>query len=130
MFTEDLLADEHGDDAGGHEVGHGSGEHGAEAEAGEVVAAIGNEGSYATDLNTDGAEVGESAEGEGGDGEAAGGEKTLLGAEVGVGDELVEDGAGAEQVADERCLVPGDSDEPGHGSEEETKDGVEAGGER
>ena len=25
------LADEHGDDAGGHEVGHGSGEHGAEA---------------------------------------------------------------------------------------------------
>ena len=126
MFTEDLLADEHGDDAGGHEVGHGSGEHGAETEAGEIVAAIGNEGSYATDLNTDGAEVGESAEGEGGDGEAAGGEKTLLGAEVGVGDELVEDGAGAEEVADESGLVPWDSDEPRYGSEEEAKDRVEA----
>jgi hypothetical protein len=24
-----VLSDEHGDDAGGHEVGHGSGEHGA-----------------------------------------------------------------------------------------------------
>jgi hypothetical protein len=30
----DGLFDEHGDDAGGHEVGHGSGEHGAQAETG------------------------------------------------------------------------------------------------
>ena len=71
------LADEHGDDAGGHEVGHGSGEHGSEAEAGEVVAAVGDEGSYAADLNADGAEVGEAAEREGGDGEAAGGESAF-----------------------------------------------------
>jgi hypothetical protein len=31
VFERLGLFDEHGDDAGGHEVGHGAGEHGAEA---------------------------------------------------------------------------------------------------
>ena len=53
----------------------------------------------------------------------------LLCAEVSVGDELVEDGAGAEEVADEAGLMPGDAYEPGYGREEEAQDGVEAGGE-
>ena len=113
--------------AGGHEVGHGAGEHGAEAEAGEVVAAVGDEGADAADLHADGAEVGEAAEGEGGDGEGARGERGLRCApSCGVGDELVEDGAGAEQVAD-RCwrLVPGDADEPGDGRADDAEDGVE-----
>ena len=69
-----VLLEQHGDDGGGHEVGHGSGEHGAEAELGEVVAAVGDEGSDAADLHADGADVGEAAEGEGGDGEGARGE--------------------------------------------------------
>jgi hypothetical protein len=47
------LLDEHGDDAGGHEVGHCSGEHGAQTEAGEVVTAVGDEGAYAADLHAD-----------------------------------------------------------------------------
>ena len=34
-----LSGEEEGDDGGAHEVGHGAGEHGAEAELGEVVAA-------------------------------------------------------------------------------------------
>jgi hypothetical protein len=123
------LFNEHGDDAGGHEVGHGSGEHGAEAEASEIVATVGDEGADAADLNADGAEVREAAEGEGGDGEAAGGDDRFLCAEVGVGDQLVEHGAGAEEVADEFGFVPGDPDEPRYRREEEAEDGVEAGGE-
>ena len=70
LFSAGLF-DEHGDDAGGHEVGHGAGEHGAEAEAGEVVAAVGDERADAADLHADGADVGEAAEREGGDGEGA-----------------------------------------------------------
>jgi hypothetical protein len=99
-FMSGCLFDEHGDDAGRHEIGHGSGEHGAEAEAGEVVAAFWDESADAADLNADGAEVGEAAEGEGGDGEGARGEKMLLLAEISVGDQLVEHGTGAEEVAD------------------------------
>ena len=38
---------------------------------GEVVAAVGDEGADAADLHADGADVGEAAEGEGGDGEGA-----------------------------------------------------------
>ena len=49
----------------------------------------------------------------------------LQSAEVGVGDELVEHGAGAEQVADGRRVVPGDADEPGDGREEDAEDGVQ-----
>ena len=120
-----LLLDEHGDDAGGHEVGHGSGEHGAEAELGEVVAAVGDEGSDAADLHADAADVGEAAEGEGGDGEGAGGEGGFEQAELSEGDELVDHGAGAEEVADGAGLVPGDADEPGDGGSDDAEDGVE-----
>ncbi len=46
-------------------------------------------------------------------------------AELGEGDELVEDGAGAEEVADGRGVVPGDADEPGDGGAEDAEDRVE-----
>ena len=88
------LAEEQADDRGAHEVGHGAGEHGAQAEAGEIVAAGGDEGADAADLHANAAEVSEAAEGEGGDREGARGEGRLLRAELGEGDELVEDGAG------------------------------------
>jgi len=119
------LADEHGDDAGGHEVGHGTGEHSAETEAGEVVATVGDEGSDAADLHADGAQVGEAAEGEGGDGEGARSERGFDLAKVGEGDELVDDGAGAEEVADDVAVVPGDADEPGDRRAHDAEDGVE-----
>ena len=74
-----VSADEHGDDAGGHEVGHGPGQHGAKSEASEVIAAVRDQGSDASDLDADRAEVREAAQGEGGDGEAAGGENGVAG---------------------------------------------------
>ena len=83
----------------------------------------------AADLNADGAEVGEAAEREGGDGEGARIERGLECPEVGKGDELVDDHAGAEQVADDRRRVPGDADEPCDGREDPAEDLVERGGE-
>ncbi len=47
----------------------------------------------------------------------------------GVGDELIEHGAGAEQVADGGSLAPGDADEPGDGRADDTEDCVERVGE-
>ena len=87
------LFNEHGDDAGGHEVGHGSGEHGAEAEAGEVAAPGGSQSTDAADLDADGAEVGEAAEREGGDGEGTRVESAFHGAELAKCHEFVGDHA-------------------------------------
>src|ERR1700759_1223054 len=53
-----LLFQQHSPDRCGHEVGNGAGEHGAQAEAGELVAAFRDECADAADLNTDGAEIG------------------------------------------------------------------------
>ena len=88
---------------------------------GKIVAAIGDERADAADLHADGADVGEAAEREGGDGEGARGEGGLLQAELSVGDELVEDGAGAEEVADGGRLVPGNADEPGDGRSDDCR---------
>jgi len=92
---------------------------------GEVVAAVGDEGSDAADLHAYAAYVGEAAEGEGGDGEGARGEGGFDGAELGEGDKLVDHGAGAEEVADGASFVPGDADEPGDGCSDEAEDGVQ-----
>src|SRR5271169_5186722 len=54
-----------------HQVCHGSGEHGAEAQPGQFAALVLRQRADAADLYADGAEVGESAECEGGDGERA-----------------------------------------------------------
>ena len=43
------------DDAGGHEVCHRPGEHGAESEPSKIVAAIGDECTYSADLHADAA---------------------------------------------------------------------------
>src|SRR5882724_3231278 len=59
---------EDADDGGGDEVGHGAGEHGADAELGELVALFWGQGTDAADLDADRAEVGKAAEREGGDG--------------------------------------------------------------
>ena len=72
LISGQCLLDEHGDDCGGHQVGQGSGNHRTEAEAGEVVAALGNEGSDSANLDANGAEVGKTAESKRSDGKAAG----------------------------------------------------------
>src|SRR5215467_9988474 len=56
------------DDRSGHEVGHGAGQHGADAEFCKVVAAVRGQGADSPDLNAYGAEVREAAKGESGDG--------------------------------------------------------------
>src|ERR1700761_1494752 len=125
-----LLFQQHTDYGCGHEVGHGAGEHGAQAEARELVAAFGDERADAADLNADGAEVGEAAEREGGDSEGARVECALERTEMRKGDELVDDHAGAEQIADDRRRMPGNADKPRDGREDPAQDLVERGGER
>jgi len=49
----------------------------------------------------------------------------ILQTELGVGNELVEDGAGSEQVADGGSLGPGDADEPRDGCSDDSEDRVE-----
>src|ERR1700731_2405855 len=51
-----------------HEIGHGAGNHGAEAEFGELVTLVRRQSSNAADLYADGAEVGKAAESKSGDG--------------------------------------------------------------
>ena len=109
------LVEKHGDDAGGHQVRHGSGQHGAEAKPRKIVAAVGDQRADAADLHADGAEVGEAAQRKGGDGESARSERALLQAKLRVGDELVQHRARAQQVADLLALMPGNADEPRNG---------------
>ena len=90
------LFQQHGDNAGGHEVRHRPGQHGPDAKLREVAAAIRDQGPDAADLHADGAYVGEPAEGEGGDGEGARVEGGFVLSELGKGEELVDDSAGAE----------------------------------
>src|SRR5271154_6837894 len=116
------------DDGSGHEIGHGAGEHGTNAEAREVCFFIGRQGADAADLNSDGAEIGEAAEREGGDGEGAGIERVLHGAEALEGDQFVRDHAQTQQVSDGMAIVPGNSDHPGDGREEIAKNLFDAGG--
>jgi len=58
-------------DAGGHVAREEAADHGAEAELGEVGAAVGGERADAADLDGDAGEVGEAAERVGGEDEAA-----------------------------------------------------------
>src|SRR5665213_3109684 len=104
--------DQHGNDARGHEVCHCACKHGAEAELGEFVAAMRDERSDAPDLHADGAEVGEAAEREGCNGESARRQGAFLQSELGVGDELVDHGAGAEEIADLARFMPWNADKP------------------
>ena len=57
---------------GRHQVGHRSGQHGAEAQSGQLAAFVLRQRADAANLYADGAEVGEAAQRKGGDGEARG----------------------------------------------------------
>src|SRR5260370_42159545 len=83
------------DDGSGHEIGHGAGQHGADTKFGELAALFGCERADSANLNADGAEIGEAAKREGGDGERSGIERVLHSAELRKGDEFVEHHTGA-----------------------------------
>ena len=91
-----------------------------------MAALLGSERADAADLDADGAEIGEAAEREGGDGEGARVEGVFHGAELREGDEFVDDHARAEQIADGWGVVPGNADEPGDGSKNPTEDLLQA----
>ena len=91
----------------GHEVGHRAGEHGPEAQDGEVMATAGNEARYASDLDTDGAEVREPAKGISSDQKRLRLKRFLDFAKLRVRHEFVDDHAGAEKVTDSAGIRPG-----------------------
>ena len=119
---------QHAHDGRGHEIGHGTGEHGADAELRELAALLGSQRADTADLNPDGTEIGEAAEGEGGDRKGTRVEGSVHGAELLEGDEFVDDHAGAEEIADRCSVVPGDTDQPSDGSKDPTKNLLQAGG--
>ena len=92
----------------------------------QVVAAFRNQRADAADLHADGAEVGEAAQRECGDGERTRRERGLLRAQADVGDDFVERHARAEQVADGARVVPGHADEPRDRSEDKAENLAEA----
>ena len=79
------------DDGRGHKIGRGAGEHGANAQAGELVSFIGSERADAANLDADRAEVGKTAKSVSGDGERARIERGFHRAEAAVSDEFVQD---------------------------------------
>jgi hypothetical protein len=84
----------------------------------------------AADLNADGAEIGEAAESESGNGESARIERAFHGTELAEGYKFVGDHAKAEEVANVCGIVPGNADEPGNGRENPAEDFRQAGRER
>jgi len=123
------LADEHAYDGGAHQICDGARKERAHAEAGEFVATVGNERADAADLHAYRAEVCESAESEGGDGECARADLMRVSelTELCVGDELIEYSAGADEVADDGRVVPRNADEPRDGCAEEAENAVQRG---
>ena len=75
-----------------------------------------SQGTDATDLNADGAEVGEATQRESGDGEGTWIKKRLHRSELSKGDEFVDRHARAQQIANLRRVVPRDADQPRHRS--------------
>src|SRR4029077_14585836 len=98
---------ENSDDRSGHEIGHSAGQHGADAEFGELAALLRCKCADAADLDADGAEIREAAQGEGGDGERPGIKGVFKSAELCEGDEFVEYHARAQQIANGGSIVPG-----------------------
>src|SRR5277367_3286693 len=119
-------SDQNTDDRCGHEVCHGSSEHGAQAKPGKFVAAVRSKGTNAADLDADRAEVRESAKRKGSDGEGARGEEGFLPTQERVSDDLVDDHARAQQVADDAGVFPWDADQPCDGRKDEAENRVEA----
>ena len=62
-------SEQYAGDRGSHHGDQGAAEHGAQTDAGEVVAAVGYQGADAADLEAHGHEVAETAEGKGRQGE-------------------------------------------------------------
>src|SRR5579859_3661932 len=93
-----------------HEICHGTCDHGAEAELGKLVTLVGRQSANAADLNTDGTEVGEAAESEGGYGNGARIERGLHGSKVGISDEFVNHRSRAQKTTHRADVFPRHAD--------------------
>src|SRR5690606_21786646 len=119
VFRSAAEAGQHAGDRRGHQGRDGAAEHGPQAEAGEVLAAVGREPADAADLDRDRTEVGEAAQRVGGDQAALVGQHHAgvlpvhdLG-QVQVGDEFVEHDLLADQATDDIGVLPRYADQPG-----------------
>src|SRR5947207_6789904 len=113
-------------DGSGHQVCHGACEHGADAESCELAALLRRKRADAADLDTDGAEVSEAAESEGGDGESARIERAFHGAKLAKRDKFIDHHARPEQVADLCRVMPGHADQPRHRREDPAENSLQA----
>src|SRR5260370_42365565 len=77
------------------------------------------------DLYADGTEISEAAKRKRRDREGARIESVFHGSELREGNKLVEHHARAQQITNDRGIVPGDSDEPGHRRKDPAKDLLE-----
>src|SRR5581483_7827614 len=111
-----------------HHVRHGPCQHRTKTEASQIVAAIGSQRPESTDLNTDGAEVGETAECKRRDSERTRIQESALLSEQGECNQLVEHHARPEQIADLHAVVTGNADQPRERSEDHAENGLELAG--
>src|SRR5665213_2229540 len=96
-------------------------EHRSHSKTRQVVATLGNQRANATDLHTDGAQVGEPAQRKSSNRKRARIERGPLRSQADVGDDLIQCHARAQQVADRQAVVPWYADEPGNRREDVAK---------
>lgn len=112
-------------DGCGHECGDGAGDHRFDAEFCDIMTSIGRHTADAADLDGDGAEICEAAEGVGGDDDGAIAEHIDNAREMKVGDELVDGGFFADELGDEEAFVERNAHKKCDGEEEPTEDDFE-----
>src|SRR5215468_4539981 len=62
LFTSNyVLSHQDAHNRGGHQIGHGSGQHSTQSKPRQVVAAVGCQGADAPDLNADGTQISKTA---------------------------------------------------------------------
>src|SRR5260370_26298422 len=95
-------------------------------QARQVMPALRSQGADPAKWDADGADVGKSAQSEARDHDRTIDEQVVFleVAEVLEGDELVQDGARAQQIADALAVFPGDAQHVGHGRHRPTDDAL------
>src|SRR5208282_570264 len=111
-----------------HQIGHGASQHGANAQLRQFPSFVGSERPDAAQLNSDRAQIGESAERERRNRKRARVEHGFLRSEHGEGYKFVQHHARPEEIADGGAVMPWNSDDPCHGGKQCAKDLLQTGG--
>src|SRR5437588_4541035 len=118
---------QHSCDGSRHQVRHGSRQHGSYSETRQFPFLVWRERTDSADLNPNGTYVREPAQREGGNREGAGIEGCSLSPKQRERHLFVQHHSRAQQVADNRTIVPRDADHPCHRSEKSPKDSLQTG---